>query len=256
VIPNLPQVKRFARLSGRPLLPIGDELGRGGMGVVYEAEQVSLARSVALKVLPFAALLDKKQLQRFQNEARAAAQLSHPNIVGVHSVGCDRGMHYYSMDLVIGQSLAQVIELLSGVDVADSTTWPSEPSDGDNPDQSTSRSQDCTIRIGDVSGRKLIDSIRGHSGVIHSIAFSPGGNRLESGSNDGAVRLWDVSTSLASVDRFEGHRGGILDIGFSDNSQRRATVSWDGRAARLLDTKTVRSVAEFPGLASAGWRYQ
>jgi serine/threonine protein kinase len=69
------------------------EIGRGGMGVVYEAEQISLARRVALKILPFAGMLDPRQLQRFQNEARAAASLHHTNIVPVFSVGCERGVH-------------------------------------------------------------------------------------------------------------------------------------------------------------------
>ena len=55
------------------------EIGRGGMGVVYEVEQLSLGRRVALKVLPFAAVLDPRRLQRFQNEAHAAASLKHPN---------------------------------------------------------------------------------------------------------------------------------------------------------------------------------
>ncbi len=100
-----------------PTANLGDfriirELGRGGMGVVYEAEQLSLGRRVALKVLPFAAMLDKQQLARFKSEARAAATLDHPNIVAIHSVGCERGVHYYAMQLIEGQSLAQVVEQL------------------------------------------------------------------------------------------------------------------------------------------------
>jgi tetratricopeptide (TPR) repeat protein len=90
------------------------ELGRGGMAVVYEAEQVSLARRVALKVLPFAAVLDPKQLQRFKNEAMAAAQLHHTNIVPVYGVGCERGVHYYAMQYVEGQSLATAIRDMKG----------------------------------------------------------------------------------------------------------------------------------------------
>ncbi len=85
------------------------EVGRGGMGVVYEAEQVSLGRRVALKLLPFAAALDSKQLLRFQNEARAAAQLHHTNIVPVYFVGTERGVHFYAMQFIDGHSLAEVI---------------------------------------------------------------------------------------------------------------------------------------------------
>ena len=85
------------------------EIGRGGMGVVYEAEQLSLGRPVALKVLPFASLLDPRQLQRFRNESQAAAMLRHPNIVGVHAVGSDRGTHFYAMELVQGRSLSEII---------------------------------------------------------------------------------------------------------------------------------------------------
>lgn len=86
------------------------ELGRGGMGVVYEAEQISLGRRIALKVLPFAALLDERRRARFQNEARCAAALKHPNIVAVHAVGVERGVYYYAMELVEGRSLAQIIQ--------------------------------------------------------------------------------------------------------------------------------------------------
>ena len=96
------------------------EIGRGGMGVVYEAEQMSLGRRVALKVLPFAAVLDNRQLQRFRTEARAAASLHHTNIVPVFSVGCERGVHYYAMQFIDGQSLAEVVRdlrLLAGLEV-------------------------------------------------------------------------------------------------------------------------------------------
>jgi serine/threonine protein kinase/tetratricopeptide (TPR) repeat protein len=86
------------------------ELGRGGMGVVYKAEQVSLGRKVALKVLPFAAALDRRHLARFQSEARAAACLHHPNIVPVYAVGCERAVHFYAMQYIEGQALEALIQ--------------------------------------------------------------------------------------------------------------------------------------------------
>jgi WD40 repeat protein/serine/threonine protein kinase len=94
--------------------PLGDfrivrEIGRGGMGVVYEAVQISLGRRVALKVLPLAGALDAKQLQRFKNEAQAAAHLQHPNIVPVYYVGCERGVHFYAMQFIDGHTLAALI---------------------------------------------------------------------------------------------------------------------------------------------------
>jgi serine/threonine protein kinase len=88
------------------------EIGRGGMGVVYEAEQISLRRRVALKVLPFASAIDPRQLQRFQNEAQAAAQLRHEHIIPVFAIGTDRGVHYFAMQYIDGQSLAELIEEL------------------------------------------------------------------------------------------------------------------------------------------------
>jgi eukaryotic-like serine/threonine-protein kinase len=85
------------------------EIGRGGMGIVYEAHQESLNRQVALKVLPFAAVLDQRQVARFRNEAQAAAQLHHPNIVPVFAVGQEQGIYYYAMQYIAGQSLDQAI---------------------------------------------------------------------------------------------------------------------------------------------------
>jgi serine/threonine protein kinase len=87
-------------------------IGRGGMGVVYEAEQIPLKRRVALKTLPLAAVLDPKQLARFMNEAQAAASLDHPHIVSVYAVGSDHGVHYYAMQFIEGLSLAEVVEKL------------------------------------------------------------------------------------------------------------------------------------------------
>ncbi|TWU05152.1 Serine/threonine-protein kinase PknB [Symmachiella macrocystis] len=85
------------------------ELGRGGMGVVYEAVQLSLGRRVALKTMTFAGTLDPRQLVRFENEAQAAALLNHPSIIPVYSVGSDRGVHYFAMRLVDGFDLRKVL---------------------------------------------------------------------------------------------------------------------------------------------------
>jgi eukaryotic-like serine/threonine-protein kinase len=127
-----PAAKWTAPADWQPGAPLGDyrilrEIGRGGMGVVYEAEQLSLGRRIALKVLPFALTLDPRQLQRFKNEARAAAQLHHPNIVPVYAVGSERGEHFYAMQFIEGQSLAEVIQglrQLAQPDKASSTPPP------------------------------------------------------------------------------------------------------------------------------------
>jgi serine/threonine protein kinase len=112
-----------------PSDPLGDfkivrEIGRGGMGVVYEAIQMSLGRRVALKVLPFAATFDSKHLQRFHNEAHAAGQLHHTNIVPVYNVGCERGVHYYAMQLIDGHSLATIIQQLRNQQYRNQTAPP------------------------------------------------------------------------------------------------------------------------------------
>jgi serine/threonine protein kinase/Tfp pilus assembly protein PilF len=85
------------------------EIGRGGMGVVYEAVQESLGRRVALKVLPPGALGDARLVERFQREARAAARLHHTNIVPVFGVGEEGGTHYYVMQYIEGRPLHEVL---------------------------------------------------------------------------------------------------------------------------------------------------
>ena len=85
------------------------EVGRGGMGIVYEAVQESLGRHVALKILPPSAMLDARQRQRFEREARALARLHHTNIVPVFGVGEHDGLYYYVMQFIQGQSLDQVL---------------------------------------------------------------------------------------------------------------------------------------------------
>jgi serine/threonine protein kinase len=85
------------------------EVGRGGMGVVYEAVQESLGRHVALKVLPADARLGPHQRERFQREARAAARLHHTNIVPIYGVGEDQGTHYFAMQFIDGQGLDAVL---------------------------------------------------------------------------------------------------------------------------------------------------
>ncbi len=114
VLEHLKPATDDAACTSPPVEYLGDyhilrEVGRGGMGVVYEAEQLSLGRHVALKVLPGHALLDPTHLERFRREARAAAKLHHTNIVPVFGVGeCD-GVHYYAMQFIRGEGLDRVL---------------------------------------------------------------------------------------------------------------------------------------------------
>ena len=98
---TLPQLDRLGDFR------IERELGRGGMGVVFEAVQETLGRRVALKVLPRATLLTGNQLARFRHEAKIAARLHHTNIVPVYGSGETEGYHWYAMQFIAGQSLDQ-----------------------------------------------------------------------------------------------------------------------------------------------------
>ncbi|MCX7422331.1 MAG: protein kinase [Planctomycetia bacterium] len=126
VLPTVASECASSAISERPISPLAEavssgdrpqlgdyellrELGRGGMGVVYEARDMRLNRRVALKVLPPTAVLDPKRISRFQLEAQAIARLSHPHIVQVFDVGSTRGTHYLAMQLIDGQSLSALL---------------------------------------------------------------------------------------------------------------------------------------------------
>jgi len=118
--------QRSLTASSPPPEQLGDyriirEIGRGGMGVVYEAEQVSLGRRVAVKVLPRQMLLDPKQAKRFEHEAQTAAKLHHTNIVPVYGVGEDQGYHFYVMQLIEGTGLDRPLARASDDRPADTT---------------------------------------------------------------------------------------------------------------------------------------
>lgn len=109
-----------------PLRQVGDytilrEVGRGGMGVVYEAEQRSLGRRVALKILPLRGGKDGVALERFRREARTAARLHHTNIVPVFEVGQDGEICFFAMQFIQGQPLDEVIQELARLRDASAT---------------------------------------------------------------------------------------------------------------------------------------
>ena len=114
------------------------EVGRGGMGMVYEATHRSLGRRAALKVVPFAVMLDQRQIQRFKNEAQAVAQLDHPHIVDVFRVGCDGGVHLYAMRFIDGRTLSEMIVALRHSSPRDSVVADAVETPR-NQDNSTSR---------------------------------------------------------------------------------------------------------------------
>jgi serine/threonine-protein kinase len=105
-LPREPEVSVPSRIGDYRIIR---EIGRGGMGVVFEAEQISLTRRVALKVLVHVAAVDPRLIERFHVEARSAGRLHHPRIIPVYDVGETDGFHYYAMQLIDGRGLDRVL---------------------------------------------------------------------------------------------------------------------------------------------------
>jgi WD40 repeat protein/serine/threonine protein kinase len=147
----------------RPAAPlparVGDyrivrEVGRGGMGVVYEAEQVSLGRHVALKLLPPHVAHDPKTLARFRREARSAAQLHHTNIVPVFEVGRDGEVSFYAMQFIHGQGLDAVIDELRRIKagaVGEVPSGPPWPADAPIPAGTTAAAPSPSRPVGEMA---------------------------------------------------------------------------------------------------------
>lgn len=136
------------------------ELGRGGMGIVYEAHQISLNRRVALKVLPPGLSLTPEARIRFEREAHAAAKLHHTNIVPVHAFGEQDGYHFYAMDLVDGQPLSRILDDLRGghANLLLDETLTARPGKRDETGENT-RSPASTSGATTTGGREWFDTV-------------------------------------------------------------------------------------------------
>lgn len=133
------------------------EIGRGGMGIVYEAEQESLGRRVAVKVLPQHLLADEKQVRRFEREARTAARLHHSNIVPIFGVGRHENYHYYVMQYIRGVGLDRVLHELRGR-LAGQTNDDPQPSEVD---AGARRSGNVdAFSVGRVLARRFTERVR------------------------------------------------------------------------------------------------
>jgi serine/threonine protein kinase/Tfp pilus assembly protein PilF len=217
------------------------ELGRGGMGVVYEARQRSLNRQVALKVLSTGLGLTTKAVMRFKREAEAAAKLHHTNIVPIYSTGDENGVPYYAMELVDGPSLDQVIRQLHNGSA-------SAPNGSlDSTDDASDEQQNVVPNwIADTIGYEM-PKPDGTASVSNSDSGST--SSIGSGSTfyDNAARMIsDVADALAHA-----HDQGVIH---RDIKPSNLLLSRDGRLsindfglARMLEQPGMTMTGEFMG---------
>ncbi len=198
--------KRFAKANAvfdrNRIEQIGDyrivrEMGRGGMGIVYEAIQQSLGRHVAIKLL-LQTSTDPKHLQRFEREARTAANLHHTNIVPVFGVGSQDGFHYYVMQLIDGMGLDRIIE-----DQRQSNTSP-EPTKGFKTHLSLISNHETVAEI----GRNVAEALHyaHEQGTLHR-DIKPANLLLD---NEGCVWVTDFGLAKAMEDSNVSRTGEVI----------------------------------------------
>jgi serine/threonine protein kinase len=199
------------------------EIGRGGMGVVYEARQVSLNRKVALKVLAPGLGLTRLAVERFHREAQAAAKLHHTNIVPVHATGEHDGTHFYAMELIEGPSLDQVLNQLK-----------QEPQPGQAPKAATSTRPDLLETALHIPG----SSSSGPAAELSTSSLSSGGSYFDTV----ARMVADVADALEYA-----HRNGVIH---RDVKPSNLLLSPDGRLS--INDFGLARVLEQPGMTMTG----
>jgi hypothetical protein len=224
------------------------EIGRGGMGVVYEAEQLSLGRRVALKVLPGHVAMDRVALERFRREAKSAARLHHTNIVPVFEVGRDGDVAYFAMQFIQGQGLDQVIDELAKLRGAERKH---EGPDGPRAAVSETLSGRARPRIGPVadsilSGRFATEAVVRARGIApdHTTDPSQTEPRGERGTQKTGSVPEDPESAPPGPTTPQGHTA-VLPGG-----NQVSTVQLSGRRAPFF-----RSVAQIGRQAAQGLAY-
>jgi WD40 repeat protein/serine/threonine protein kinase len=230
------------------------EVGRGGMGIVYEAEQVSLGRHVALKVLPRKMLVDATQKRRFEREAKAAAKLHHTNIVPVFGVGEHDGLPYYVMQFIQGLGLNDVLDELKRMQGS------SNPTAASGSELRVSRKD---VSAADVARSLLTGEFQGSMDLVASPA--PVANAPGSPDNSGTSKLSDSftlssSSAILPASRIKGKKAtywqSVASIGMQvadalEYAHKQGLLHRDIKPSNLLlDTSGTVWVTDF-GLARA-----